>query len=169
MSSDKKKNMFMSFRDMPRDMTSVAEEVSLNVRRGLAKLERENGNGNENTANLPDQPNDFTIEDMTSIDICNDSRAHYRSHEWKIRDIIYMKKCWKAICCNANLFKDKVNFKRKMNCLRDYFFPHLSFVCFFFGRRLCSMLAVMWVFCRCSALLQVQNMCMRLIHRMLSN
>lgn len=106
MSQNKNKNMFLSFRNAPRDITSVAEEISLNVRRGLAKLGCESGN--EDISEPTDQLKDFTIENMTSIDICNDPRAHYRSHERKIRDIVYMKKCWKAICCNSNLFKDKV-------------------------------------------------------------
>lgn len=106
MSQNRNKNTFLSFRNAPRDITSVAEEISLNVRRGLAKLGCESGN--EDISELSDQLTDFTIENMTSIDICNDTRAHHGSHERKIRDIVYMKKCWKAICCNSNLFKDKV-------------------------------------------------------------
>lgn len=98
--------MLISFRDVPLDITNIAEEISLNVRRGLGKLKCENDS--ESTANITDKLNDFTIENMTSIDICNDMRAYYRSHEWKARDIVYTKKCWKAICCNDNLFKDKV-------------------------------------------------------------
>lgn len=111
MLAKRKKNMFMSFRGEPRD---IQTELHLNVRRGLANLANNNKDEEDGIASIPRQLNDLTIEDMTSIDISNDLRAYFRTHERSMRDIILAKKWWKAICCNANLFKGKV-FQMKPN------------------------------------------------------
>lgn len=103
-----KKNMFISFRNEPRDLQSIGEEIKLNVRRGLAKLNDNNDTKND-AEHIPLLLNEMKIEDLTSIDIYKDQRAHFRAHEWRMRDVVYTKKCWKAICCNSHLFKDKVN------------------------------------------------------------
>lgn len=103
----KKNNMFMSFRNEPRDLQSVSDEIRLNVRRGLARLKC-GQNNDKSTVEMTRQLSDMTIENQTSIEICKDLRSHYRTHEWRLRDVIYTRKCWKAICCNAHLFKDKV-------------------------------------------------------------
>lgn len=96
----------MSFRGEPSD---IQTELRLNVRRGLANLGNNNNEDKEDgIASIRRQLNDLTIENMTSIDIGDDFRAYYRTHERPTRDIILAKKWWKAICCNANLFKDKV-------------------------------------------------------------
>lgn len=104
-----RRNMFISFRNEPRDLQSIREEIALNVRRGLAQLNSNNDTDNADTETISMQLNELKIEEMTSKDFYKDLRAHYRSHEWRIRDVIYTKKCWQAICCNAHLFKDKVN------------------------------------------------------------
>lgn len=109
MLAKQRRNMFISFRNEPRDMQSVREEIALNVRRGLAKLNSNSDTENDDTETISMQLNDLKVEEMTSKDIYKDLRAHYRSHEWQIRDVIFMKKCWTAICCNSHLFKDKVN------------------------------------------------------------
>lgn len=96
----------MSFRDVPRDIQTICDEIALNVRRGLAKLDGDDAN--LNISNITRQLSDVTIENMTSMDISKDPRSHYRMHEGKLRDIIFVKKYWQAICGNANLFKDKV-------------------------------------------------------------
>lgn len=112
MLSKKKKDMHLSYRNEPRDIFSLQNEVHVNVRRELAKLKCNNGNvDTESMEQRTQELSDVSIENMTSIDIFNDSRTHFRSHEGQIRDIIYIKKCWKAICCNRHLFKNKVYIK----------------------------------------------------------
>lgn len=106
MLAKEKKNMFMSFRDQRR---SVFDEIKVNVRCGLARLKSDNDIPEENTAKISRQLNDMAIEDKTSIDFYKDLRSHYQTHEWRLRNVVYMKKCWKAICCNSFLFKDKVH------------------------------------------------------------
>lgn len=105
----KRKNMFMSFRGYndPEDIEKVSENIDLNVHRGLARLKCEKQR-EESTTKITGQLSDVAIEEMTSIDISKDVRSHYRTHEWRMRDVIYTKKVWKAICGNAHLFKDKV-------------------------------------------------------------
>lgn len=102
-----KKNMFMSFRDDPRDIQTISDEIELNVRRGLDRLKRDTQR-EDSTMNITRQLSDLAIEEMTSIDFCKDIRSHYRTHEYRLRDVIYTKKCWDAICGNSHLFKDKV-------------------------------------------------------------
>lgn len=99
----------MSCRYNPRDLQSVFEEIQLNVRRGLKSLRCNSDNKeSDNSDEIAGQLNDLAIEDLTSVDFSHDIRLDYRTHEFRIRDIIYMKKLWKAICCNSHLFKDKV-------------------------------------------------------------
>lgn len=109
MLAKRKKNMFMSSRGCsdPGDSQCVSDEIKLNVRRGLARLKSDKP-GEAGTAQIASQLSDLAIDDLTSIDIAKDFRSHYRTHERRMRDIIYTKKLWKAICGNAHLFKDKV-------------------------------------------------------------
>lgn len=121
MLSKKKKDMHLSFRNDPRDIFNLQNEVRVNVRRELAKLKCNDGKvDTDSIEKLTMELNDVSIESMTSIDFSNDTRAHFRSHEGQIRDIIYTKKCWKAICCNRHLFKNKVCIKRQIHFLRVY-------------------------------------------------
>lgn len=110
MLAKQKKNMFISFRNDPRDMESIRQEIRLNMRRGLARLQCNSKTKNSNEP-ISASFSELAIEDLTSKDIYKDMRSHYRAHEWKMRDIIYMKKWWKAICGNSHLFKDKVSKK----------------------------------------------------------
>lgn len=102
----RKRNMFISFRYAPRRSQDSANQIKTNVRERLRKLSDDKEN--ENVAAIRSRLNDMSIENMTSLEISDDIRSHYRTHEPQMRNIIFTKKCWKAICCNANLFKDKV-------------------------------------------------------------
>lgn len=109
MLANKKKNMFISFRyEYPRNLE---KEIKLSVRRGLAAAVADNKNNDKNIDDsaISDQLDSLSIEEMTSNDICKDNRAHYLAHDGILKDFIYTKKCWKAICCNSHLFKDKVS------------------------------------------------------------
>lgn len=88
-----------------KDIHSVSEEIRLNVRRGLKQLEC---NRDTKPTEITKQLHDLAVEDMTSADLSVDIRSDYRTFEWRLRDIIYTKKLFKAICCNEHLFKDKV-------------------------------------------------------------
>ncbi|XP_031637454.1 protein arginine N-methyltransferase 1-like [Contarinia nasturtii] len=105
MSMTNKKSMFISFRDDPKDKQSIFEEIRLNVRRGLNHLKSTNI---PSTQEITKEMNDLAIEEMTSNDLCNDLRAYYRTHECRLRDVVYTKKLFSAICCNAHIFKDKI-------------------------------------------------------------
>lgn len=109
MLAKREKNMFMSFRGYsdPDDIQCVSEAIKLNVRRGLMRLKSDKQK-KASTTLIASQLSDLAIDDLTSIDIAKDFRSHYRTHELRMRDIIYTKKVWKAICGNAHLFKDKV-------------------------------------------------------------
>lgn len=102
--------MFLSFRDFyPRNLEN---EIRINVRRGLAALNRDTGNtgnGKSDDTVISEQLYNISIDEMTSIDISKDNRAHYLAHDGILKDFIYTEKCWEAICCNSHLFKDKVN------------------------------------------------------------
>lgn len=115
-----KRNMFISFRyDHSRNLR---DEIKLSVRRGLAALQRNTDTvatavvaaaANKDATNIDEtmisqQPDNISIDEMTSSDICKDNRAHYLAHVGILKDFIYIRKCWKAICCNSHLFKDKV-------------------------------------------------------------
>lgn len=104
-----RKNMFVSFRnyydyDEPRNLKY---EMGISVRRGLASVAADNKNDDETV--ISEQLDNISIDEMTSIDICNDNRAHYLAHTGILKDLIYTKTCWQAICWNSHLFKDKVN------------------------------------------------------------
>lgn len=100
--------MFASFRyDHPRNLKN---EMRLSVRRGLAAVaaDRKKGDENLDESAISEELSDLSIDEMTSNDICKDNRAHYLAHDGILKDFVYTKKCWKAICCNSHLFKDKV-------------------------------------------------------------
>lgn len=100
-------SMFLSFRGIPRDFKIIKKEIILDVHRGLARLKNDEQN-EDSTTKIARQLSDLAIEEMTSIDFSKDIRSNYRTHEDQMRDIVYIKKMWKAICGNAHLFKDKV-------------------------------------------------------------
>lgn len=108
----KKHSMLLSFRNYPRDFEN---ELRLNVRRGLeaiaatAVADNESDTRNIDGAAISKQLENLSIDEMTSSDISKDYRAHFREHNYNLKDIVYTKKWWKAICCNRHLFKDKVN------------------------------------------------------------
>lgn len=99
--------MLLSFRGIPRDFKIIKEEIILDVHRGLDRLKNDEQN-EDSTTKIARQLSDLAIEEMTSIDFSKDIRSNYRTHEDRLRDIVYTKKLWKAICGNAHLFKDKV-------------------------------------------------------------
>lgn len=107
----KKNSMFVSFRKRPPNLES---ELRLNVRRGLTTVAAANDDNETDTKNIDGTPisgpmDSIAIDEMTSEQICNDKRAHFLPHERILKDIVYTKKWWKAICCNGHLFKDKVH------------------------------------------------------------
>lgn len=155
----KKKNMFMSFRGEPRDLQTATNEIRLNVRRGLAHLKCDKQNDDESAVEMTRELNNLSIDNLTSIDISKDQRSDYRTFELQMRDAIYTRKCWKAICCNAHLFKDKVRqtknhyFNIVCTWRELHLFSFFHCCCY----RLYWMWAAIWVFCPCSVQSQVQN------------
>lgn len=122
MLAKKRKNMFVSFRSHYDydDPQNLKHEIKLSVRRGLAAVVADNKNHeNDDETMISEQLDNMSIDDMTSIDISNDNRAHYLAHTGILKDYIYTKKCWKAICLNGHLFKDKV---RYIDCQIVFFF-----------------------------------------------
>ena len=107
MLSKKKNNMFISFRrDHPRILEN---EIKLSIRRGLAAIAVDSENAiNIDETMITEQLDSISIDEMTSIDINKDNRAHYLAHDGILKDFVYTQKCWKAICLNRHLFKDKV-------------------------------------------------------------
>lgn len=116
MLAKKKHNMFISFRyEHPRNME---DQIRLDVRRGLVALKcntntiatgSDEDSGNIDELMVSQHRDNVSIDEMTSNDICKDNRAHYLAHDGILKDFIHTKKCWKAICCNRHLFKDKVH------------------------------------------------------------
>lgn len=129
MLAKRKKNMFMSFRGFsdPDDIQCVSEGIKLNVRRGLARLKSDK-ESEASPEPIASQLSDLAIDDLTSIDIAKDFRSHYRAHERRLRDTIYTKKVWKAICGNAHLFKDKVSIHFCFQLKKTNHFAHFLFV-----------------------------------------
>lgn len=91
---------------------NLENELKLSVRRGLASIaaaaDNESDTKRIDDAAILGQMENLSIDEMTSDDISKDYRAHFREHTYILKDIIYTKKWWKAICWNGHLFKDKV-------------------------------------------------------------
>lgn len=115
---NKNHSMLLSYRNFSRNLEN---ELKLSVRRGLAAVtaaadvdNNESDTKKIDETLISEQMENISIDEMTSSDISKDYRAHFREHKHLLKDTIYTKKWWKAICCNRHLFKDKVNF----NCVK---------------------------------------------------
>lgn len=131
MLAKRNKNMFMSFRGIPRNNKIIKQEIVLNVHRGLARLKNDDQN-EDSATKIARQLGDLAIEEMTSIDYYKDIRSNYRTHEYQMHDIVYIKKVWKAICGNAHLFKDKVFQSKNIFSFFSLYFMSFDVRCIFY-------------------------------------
>lgn len=111
----RRRNKSISFRGYYNydDPVNVKHELRSSIRRGLLAVAddvggTENGKNDDETI-ISEQLDAITVDDMTSIDIHNDHRAHFGTHTGILKDVFYTRCCWKAICRNSQLFKDKVH------------------------------------------------------------
>lgn len=84
---------------------SLRRNIRLNVVRSLNQFTTA-----DPIVRLNQRIGELTVDEMTSKDYANDLRAHYRAHENKLRDTVYIDTFRTVILGNSHLFKDKVNF-----------------------------------------------------------